>query len=68
MIGDEILERPELRDLKPETEREGLLYMKAYFTAIGRTLTTARTHGLAAVEETHRQILEQLKAKLPKEG
>ena len=59
-----ILDRPELKDLAPETEREGLLYAKAYFEAIEATLRAVELGGPPAVLKLHEKMQADLEAKL----
>lgn len=61
-----ILNDPRIKDLKPQTEREGLLYLKAYFEAIEATLGAARLHGLEAVEDLHSRIMKLLQQRIEK--
>jgi hypothetical protein len=59
-----ILDHPELKDLKPESEREGLLFLKAYLTAIEATIQAVKQFGLPAAEEFHRKVMADLAGKV----
>lgn len=59
-----ILDHPELKDLKPETEREALLFLKAYLAGIEATLKTVKGFGLSAAEEFHRKVMAELAGKV----
>jgi hypothetical protein len=63
-----ILDRPELKDLAPETEREGLLYAKAYFEAIEATLRAVELGGPPAVLKLHEKMQADIEAKLKKKN
>jgi hypothetical protein len=59
-----ILDHPQIKDLNPQTEREGLLYLKAYFEAIDSTLKAAKEFGLEAVEDLHTRMKRQLEKRI----
>lgn len=63
-----ILDHPQIKDLKPETEREGLLYLKAYLSAIEATLQAAKDFGLEAAEEFHRKVMADLADEVARRG
>lgn len=58
-----ILDHPLLKDLEPLTDREGLLFLKAYITAIEATLATVREFGLEQTEVKQREIMRKLAEK-----
>lgn len=55
-----ILNDPALRDLQPETEREGRLYAKAYFQGIDAALRSIEEHGIETTRALHQKMMEDL--------
>lgn len=58
-----ILDHPLIKDLAPENDREGLLFFKAYITAIEATLSTVREFGLELAEAKRREIMAKFAEK-----
>lgn len=61
-----ILEHPQLKDLQPQNEREGLLYLKAYLEAIQATTKAKAVEmfGLEAVGLLHQKVMSELTKKV----
>ena len=59
-----ILDHPELKDLVPQTEREALLYAKAYLEAVEATLSAVELGGPEAVRKLHEKMQADVMAKL----
>lgn len=60
----DILNHPQLKDLEPQNAREGLLYAKAYITAIEATIKTVEKFGLDPAREMHEKIMAELAVKV----
>lgn len=58
-----ILDHPLIKDLAPQTDHEGLLYLKAYITAIEATLSAVREFGLELAEAKQREIMTKFAEK-----
>lgn len=60
----DILNHPQLKDLEPRNEREGLLYAKAYITAIEATIKTIEKFGLGPARKMHEKMITELATKV----
>ena len=58
-----ILDHPLIKDLEPQSDREGLLFFKAYITAIEATLATVKGFGLELSEAKQREIMAKFAEK-----
>lgn len=58
-----ILDHPLIKDLEPQTEREGLLVLKFYITAIEATLSAVKEFGLEPAEKMQREIMAKFAEK-----
>lgn len=58
-----ILDHPLIKDLEPQTEREGLLVLKFYITAIEATLLAVKEFGLEPAEKMQQEIMRKFAEK-----
>lgn len=54
----------QLKGLKPQNEREALLYTKAYLEAIEATITAMEKFGLDQVRRLHDKVVADLEKKI----
>jgi hypothetical protein len=62
LAPDRIL--PAVLNAKPRTDREGLLYLGSYLTAVNATLSTVENFGLEETKAIHRKLLADLLSRI----